>query len=189
MNCASDGLKCGAACAAVPENTGGVILCCTGKLRGARRVRDPNGPDRSRTTRFTRNRLLEAFCEDDWAAEAAEPFETSARFWTRSAMRPFCAGLSGRARRARFVRHKLMGLLTMRPSAVNARFRSLYAQSPRAGDRLVLPLLRRLQPHPPRARRARLKVGVQRPALRRHRHYDQPLEARRTRRRLRRRKR
>lgn len=80
---------------------------------------------------YTRNRLLEAFCEDDWAAEAAEPFESLGALLDALCDEAVLRGIIGESATERdLFDTKLMGLLTMRPSAVNARFRSLYAQSP-----------------------------------------------------------
>ena len=80
---------------------------------------------------YTRNRLLEAFGEDDWKEEPPAQYESLGALLDTLCDEAVSRGVIGDGVTARdLFDTKLMGLLTMRPSAVNAKFRALYAQSP-----------------------------------------------------------
>ncbi len=80
---------------------------------------------------YTRNRLLEAFQEDDWAPEAPEAYESLAALLDALCDEAVRRGVIEDGVTARdLFDTKLMGLLTPRPSQINAQFRKLYAQSP-----------------------------------------------------------
>ena len=80
---------------------------------------------------YTRNRLLEAFGEDDWKEEPPAQYESLGALLDTLCDEAVLRGVIGDGVTARdLFDTKLMGLLTMRPSAVNAKFRALYAQSP-----------------------------------------------------------
>ena len=80
---------------------------------------------------YTRNRLLEAFGEDDWKEEPPAQYESLGALLDALCDEAVSRGVIGDGVTARdLFDTKLMGLLTMRPSAVNAKFRALYAQSP-----------------------------------------------------------
>lgn len=80
---------------------------------------------------YTRNRLLEAFQEDDYVEEPAEPGENLAELLDALCDEAAARGIIGGGVTERdLFDTRLMGLLTPRPSAVNAQFRALYAQSP-----------------------------------------------------------
>ena len=80
---------------------------------------------------YTRNRLLEAFGEDDWKEEPPAQYESLGALLDTLCDEAVSRGVIGDGVTARdLFDTKLMGLLTMRPSAVNAKFKALYAQSP-----------------------------------------------------------
>ena len=80
---------------------------------------------------YTRNRLLEAFGEDDWKEEPPAQYESLGALLDTLCDEAVLRGVIGDGVTARdLFDTKLMGLLTMRPSAVNAKFKALYAQSP-----------------------------------------------------------
>ena len=80
---------------------------------------------------YTRNRLLEAFGEDDWKEEPPAQYESLGALLDTLCDEAVSRGVIGDGVTARdLFDTKLMGLLTMRPSAVNAQFKALYAQSP-----------------------------------------------------------
>ena len=80
---------------------------------------------------YTRNRLLEAFGEDDWKEEPPVQYESLGALLDTLCDEAVSRGVIGDGVTARdLFDTKLMGLLTMRPSAVNAKFKALYAQSP-----------------------------------------------------------
>ena len=80
---------------------------------------------------YTRNRLLEAFGEDDWKEEPPAQYESPGALLDTLCDEAVSRGVIGDGVTARdLFDTKLMGLLTMRPSAVNAKFKALYAQSP-----------------------------------------------------------
>ena len=85
---------------------------------------------------YTRNRLLEAFGEDDWKEEPPAQYESLGALLDTLCDEAVLRGVIGDGVTARdLFDTKLMGLLTMRPSAVNAKFKALYVQSPeRATD-------------------------------------------------------
>ena len=80
---------------------------------------------------YTRNRLLEAFCEEDYADEEAEQSENLALLLDGLCDEAVKRGIieDGATSRDLFDT-KLMGLLTPRPSDVNRTFRALYKESP-----------------------------------------------------------
>lgn len=82
-------------------------------------------------TIYTRNRLLEAFCEEDYADEEAEQSENLALLLDGLCDEAVKRGIieDGATSRDLFDT-KLMGLLTPRPSDVNRTFRALYKESP-----------------------------------------------------------
>ena len=80
---------------------------------------------------YTRNRLLGAFGEDDWKEEPPAQYESLGALLDTLCDEAVSRGVIGDGVTARdLFDTKLMGLLTMRPSAVNAKFKALYAQSP-----------------------------------------------------------
>ncbi|MGN0478751.1 MAG: UDP-glucose--hexose-1-phosphate uridylyltransferase, partial [Hominenteromicrobium sp.] len=80
---------------------------------------------------YARNRLLEAFQEDGYADEPAEPYENLAALLDALCDEAVSRGIIGDGVTERdLFDTKLMGLLTPRPSQVNAKFRALYAESP-----------------------------------------------------------
>lgn len=80
---------------------------------------------------YTRNRLLEAFGEDDWKEEPPAQYESLGALLDTLCDEAVSRGVIEDGVTARdLFDTKLMGLLTMRPSAVNAKFKALYAQSP-----------------------------------------------------------
>ena len=80
---------------------------------------------------YTRNRLLEALCEEDYADEEAEQSENLALLLDGLCDEAVKRGIieDGATSRDLFDT-KLMGLLTPRPSDVNRTFRALYKESP-----------------------------------------------------------
>ena len=82
-------------------------------------------------TIYTRNRLLEALCEEDYADEEAEQSENLALLLDGLCDEAVKRGIieDGATSRDLFDT-KLMGLLTPRPSDVNRTFRALYKESP-----------------------------------------------------------
>lgn len=80
---------------------------------------------------YTRNRLLEALCEEDYADEEAEQSENLALLLDGLCDEAVKRGIieDGATSRDLFDT-KLMGLLTPRPSVVNRTFRALYKESP-----------------------------------------------------------
>lgn len=80
---------------------------------------------------YTRNRLLEALCEEDYADEKAEQSENLALLLDGLCDEAVRRGIieDGATSRDLFDT-KLMGLLTPRPSDVNRTFRALYKESP-----------------------------------------------------------
>ena len=80
---------------------------------------------------YTRNRLLEAFQEDSYADEPAEPGENLAALLDALCEEAIARGIIGDGVTERdLFDTKLMGLLTPRPSQVNAQFQALYQESP-----------------------------------------------------------
>ena len=80
---------------------------------------------------YTRNRLLEAFQEDGYADEPAEPGESLAALLDALCEEAIARGIIGDGVTERdLFDTKLMGLLTPRPSQVNAQFQALYQESP-----------------------------------------------------------
>ena len=82
-------------------------------------------------TIYTRNRLLEALCEEDYVDEEAEQSENLALLLDGLCDEAVKRGIieDGATSRDLFDT-KLMGLLTPRPSDVNRTFRALYKESP-----------------------------------------------------------
>ena len=82
-------------------------------------------------TIYTRNRLLEALCEEDYADEEAEQSENLALLLDGLCDEAVKRGIieDGATSRDLFDT-KLMGLLTPRPSDVNRTFRALYKEPP-----------------------------------------------------------
>ena len=116
------------------------------KIEGARRVRDPNGPDRAGRRGLRATGCSRRSARDDWAAEAAEPFESlGALLDALCDEGRFARDYRGRARQARFVRHEADGAFDDAPLGGERAVPVAVRAVSRAGDRLVLPLLRRLQ--------------------------------------------
>ncbi|MBP3704127.1 MAG: UDP-glucose--hexose-1-phosphate uridylyltransferase [Clostridia bacterium] len=80
---------------------------------------------------YVRNRLLEAFHEDDYADEPAAEAENLGALLTSLCDEAVERGIIGDGITERdLFDTKLMGELTMRPSEVKARFQALYAEDP-----------------------------------------------------------
>lgn len=112
-------------------------------------------------TIYTRNRLLEAFCEEDYADEEAEQSENLALLLDGLCDEAVKRGIieDGATSRDLFDT-KLMGLLTPRPSDVNRTFRALYKESPEKATDWFYKLCGDCNYIPPRPCGARFKVGV-----------------------------
>ena len=80
---------------------------------------------------YVRNRLLEAFREDEYADEAAEEAENLGALLESLCDEAVARGIIGDGITERdLFDTKLMGELTMRPSEVKARFQKLYGEDP-----------------------------------------------------------
>lgn len=102
-----------------------------GKIRALVEYGVRTGLIEAEDTIYTRNRLLEAFCEEDYADEEAEQSENLALLLDGLCDEAVKRGIieDGATSRDLFDT-KLMGLLTPRPSDVNRTFRALYKESP-----------------------------------------------------------